>query len=66
MMVGDNTALDAILAVRPVWRARVPAGEAVGLEPARRPHAGPAFASPADITRPNLDSAAVAALESPS
>jgi hypothetical protein len=61
-MEGDAAALDAILAVRPVWRSLVPAREAVGLEPTTLLHAGPAFASPAEITRPVLNSAVVAAV----
>jgi hypothetical protein len=62
MMDADDRALDAILAVRPVWRDLVPACEAVGLEPANLLHAGPAFESPAEITRPVLNSAVVAAV----
>ena len=54
--------LDAIVAVRPVWRSLRRAGEAVGLATTTLLHAGPPFAAPRAITKPILNSACVAAV----
>ena len=58
----DETALDAIIAVRPVWRSLKRAGAAVNLEANTLLHAGPAFDSPAEITKPIFNSACIAAV----
>ena len=58
----DETALAALIAVRPVWRSLKRAGDAVGLDPNTLLHAGPAFASAAEITRPIYNSACIAAV----
>lgn len=58
----DERGLDAILAVKPVWRALRRASEAIGLPSATLLHAGPAFASPRAITAPIRNSACVAAV----
>ena len=58
----DETALDAVIAVRPVWRSLKCAGDAVGLEPNTLLHAGPAFGSSAEITKPIFNSACIAAV----
>lgn len=56
----DRAAIDKVLAVEPVLRGLKPASEAVGLGRNTVLHAGPAFAKPADVTRPILNSAVVA------
>jgi hypothetical protein len=58
----DREALEKILGVEPVWRGLERAGEALGLDRGTLLHAGPAFASPDAVTRPILNSAAVAAV----
>ena len=58
----DETALDAIIAVRPVWPSLKRAGAAVDLEANTLLHAGPAFDTPADITKPIFNSACIAAV----
>lgn len=58
----DERALEAVIAVRPVWRSLVRAGDAVGLESKTLLHAGPAFPSPDAITAPIRNSACVAAV----
>ena len=58
----EDGSLDAIVAVRPVWRSLRRAGEAVGLAPTTLLHAGPPFAAPSAITKPILNSACVAAV----
>ena len=56
----DRAAIDKVLAVEPVLRGLKPASEAIGLGRNTVLHAGPAFAKPADVTRPILNSAVVA------
>ncbi len=56
----DRAAVEKVLAVEPALRGLAPASEAVGLDRNTILHAGPAFAKPADITRPILNSAVVA------
>ena len=58
----EDGALDAIVAVRPVWRSLRRASEAVGLASTTLLHAGPPFATPGAITKPILNSACVAAV----
>jgi hypothetical protein len=58
----DKTALDAVIAVRPVWRSLKRAGTAIGLKANTLLHAGPAFGSPAEITKPIFNSACIAAV----
>ena len=58
----DEEALDAILAVRPVWRSLKKAGDAIGLGRETLLHAGPAFVSVDGITRPIRNSACIAAV----
>ena len=62
LSAADRTALERIVAVVPVWRELVPARTAIGLPATTLLHAGPAFDDPAEITRPILNSAAVAAV----
>ncbi len=56
----DQTAIEKVLAAEPSFRRIKPASDAVGLDKNTILHAGPAFAKPADITRPILNSAVVA------
>ena len=56
----DQTAIGKVLAAEPVLQGLKPASEAVGLDRNTILHAGPAFAKPADITKPILNSAVVA------
>ncbi len=56
----DQTAIEKVLAAEPVLQGLKPASEAVGLDRNTILHAGPAFAKPADITKPILNSAVVA------
>ena len=56
----DQSAIQNVLAVEPALRGLKPASDAVGLDRNTILHAGPAFAKPADITKPILNSAVVA------
>lgn len=56
----DQAAIEKVLAVEPALQGLKPASDAVGLDRNTILHAGPAFAKPADITKPILNSAVVA------
>ena len=56
----DQSAIQKVLAVEPALRGLKPASDAIGLDKNTILHAGPAFAKPADITKPILNSAVVA------
>lgn len=56
----DQSAIEKVLAVRPSFRGVKAASDAIGMDRNTILHAGPAFAKPADITRPILNSAVVA------
>lgn len=56
----DQLAIEKVLAVTPSFQGIKTASDAVGLDKNTILHAGPAFAKPADITRPILNSAVVA------
>ena len=58
----DSDAIRAILAVRPCWHGQRLASDAASLPSATLLHAGPAFSSPADISKPIFNSACVAAV----
>ncbi len=58
----DRRAAAAFVAVSPTWVGMAKAGELLGLGKTIFLHAGPAFATPAEITRPILNSAVVAAV----
>jgi hypothetical protein len=58
----DRKAAAALVAARPAWTGMAKAGSALGLGKTVFLHAGPAFAAPRAITRPILNSAAVAAV----
>jgi hypothetical protein len=58
----DSDAIDAMLAVRPIWRGQSLASDAVSLPANTLLHAGPEFSSPSDICKPILNSACVAAV----
>lgn len=58
----DSKAIEAMLAVRPRWRGQRLASNAVALPDNTLLHAGPAFSMPADICKPILNSACVAAV----
>ena len=60
LSAADEAALDAILAVKPVWRSLKQASDAVGLGRGTLLHAGPAFTSTEEITKPIRNSACVA------
>lgn len=62
LSAADSAALDRVLAVAPVWRGLELARDCIGLAETRLLHAGPAFDSPGEITRPILNSACVAAV----
>ena len=58
----DSDAIDAMLAVRPIWRGQRLASDAVSLPANTLLHAGPVFSSPGEICKPILNSACVAAV----
>jgi len=58
----DQLAFDRAMVTQPVWNRFNTASEALGLEENVLLHAGPAFASPEQITVPILNSACVAAV----
>ncbi|WP_299616913.1 DUF1116 domain-containing protein [Pelagibius sp.] len=58
----DRLACERMAASQPLWDCLEPAASAVGLEKQVLLHAGPPFASAAEITRPILNSACVAAV----
>ncbi len=58
----DRAAFAAACAVRPRWRSHLRAVDAIGLAKNVLLHAGPAFESPAEVTRPIRNSACVAAV----
>ncbi len=58
----DQTAIDAICSVRPVWHGQCTANRAIGLSDNVFLHAGPPFRNAADICRPILNSACCAAV----
>jgi hypothetical protein len=62
MIAADNNAISRMLAVRPIWCGLVLAADAVALPANTLLHAGPPFSSPAEVTKPILNSACVAAV----
>jgi len=58
----DRAAFAAATGVRPMWVSQRRAGDAIGLRKNVLLHAGPAFESPADVSRPIRNSACVAAV----
>ncbi len=58
----DRLALDRAMVTQPVWNRFDNAGDVVGLPENVLLHAGPAFSSTDDITKPILNSACVAAV----
>lgn len=58
----DRAAIARLTAASPEWFGMTTAGEAAGCEGSTLLHAGPAFASPEDITAPIMNSARVAAV----
>ncbi|HCK75950.1 MAG TPA: DUF1116 domain-containing protein [Gammaproteobacteria bacterium] len=58
----DEEALSRILRVKPIWSGMQAAADAVNLAEDTLLHAGPAFKDPADIVKPILNSACVAAV----
>ncbi len=61
-LLADEKALDAILAVRPVWRSSKKLADVVDLPANVLLHAGPPFSSPREITQPILNSACIASV----
>jgi hypothetical protein len=60
--LADRAAFAAAIAVRPLWKSQRRASDAIGLAKNVLLHAGPAFESPADVSRPIRNSACVAAV----
>ena len=58
----DRTAVARLAAAAPEWTGMTTAGEAVGCAHSTLLHAGPAFASPGNVTAPIMNSARVAAV----
>ena len=58
----DAHAIENVLAVEPELRQLKTTKEVAGLEKTSLLHAGPAFRTPADITKPILNSAVVASV----
>tara|TARA_Y100001960_G_scaffold331333_1_gene428017 strand:+ start:630 stop:1832 length:1203 start_codon:yes stop_codon:yes gene_type:complete len=60
LSAADQSAIEKVLAVKPSFQGIKAASDAVSMDKNTILHAGPAFAKPADITRPILNSAIVA------
>ena len=58
----DEEALSRILRVKPIWTQMRSAADAIDLAEHTLLHAGPAFKDPAEIVKPVLNSACVAAV----
>lgn len=58
----DQVAFEAASAVRPIWKSQRRASDAIGLAKNVLLHAGPAFQSPTDVSRPIRNAACVAAV----